>query len=89
MSWPRNRTASFESRPPRTKRRPQSRLAVASANLQSNVDATRAAESRITDVDVAEEAARLVSTDILQQTVAAVLAHANQEPALALKLLGR
>ena len=64
-----------------------SRLAVASANLQSNIEATRAAEARITDVDAAEESARLVANTILQQAAAAVLAHANQEPALALKLL--
>jgi flagellin len=64
-----------------------SRLTVASANLQSNIEATRAAEARITDADVAEESARLVSTGILQQAAAAVLSHADQEPALALKLL--
>ncbi|MBX7143260.1 MAG: flagellin FliC [Oligoflexia bacterium] len=46
-----------------------------------------AAESRIRDVDVAEEAAELTRLTILQQAGAAVLAQANQQPQLALQLL--
>jgi flagellin len=46
-----------------------------------------AAESRITDADIAEESANLVKERILQQAGAEVLASANQQPALVLKLL--
>jgi flagellin len=42
---------------------------------------------RIVDADVAVEAANLVKGRILQQAGAAVVAQANQSPALALKLL--
>ena len=47
-----------------------------------------AAESRIRDVDVATEAAELTRNNILQQAGASVLAQANQQPQLALSLLG-
>lgn len=46
-----------------------------------------AAESRITDVDTAQEAANLTRSQILQQSAAAVFAQANQLPSLALALL--
>jgi flagellin-like hook-associated protein FlgL len=46
-----------------------------------------AAESRIMDVDVAEESSALISKRIVQQAAAAILAQASQEPALALRLL--
>jgi flagellin len=39
-------------------------------------------------VDVAEETTNLASATILQQAGAAILAQANQQPALALTLLG-
>jgi flagellin len=45
------------------------------------------AQSRISDADVAFESSNLVRSNILQQMSASVLAQANQEPALALKLL--
>lgn len=64
-----------------------SRLSVAAANLQTGLEATKAAASRITDADIAEESARLVSTSILQQAAAAVLAQAKREPEIALTLL--
>lgn len=47
-----------------------------------------AAESRIRDADVAEEVANMVRLQVLQQSGTAVLAQANQQPALVLKLLG-
>jgi flagellin len=47
-----------------------------------------AASSRITDADIAQESARLTSTQIRQQGASAVLAQANQSPALVLQLLG-
>ncbi len=45
------------------------------------------AKSQITDADVAVESAKLVRSQILQQAGAAILAQANQTPALALTLL--
>lgn len=45
------------------------------------------AESRISDVDVAEETGDYIQTQILQQSSTAILAQANQLPALVLKLL--
>lgn len=64
-----------------------SRFAHAVRLLESTVEVTKAAESRIRDVDIAEESARLVSTGILQQAASAVLAHALKGPDLALRLL--
>ncbi len=65
----------------------QSRVSFALANLSSLRDNNAAAESRIRDVDVAVEAANLARLSILRQSGAAVLAQANQSPALALALL--
>jgi len=47
-----------------------------------------AAQSRIRDVDVAEEVSNLSRLQIMMQAGVAVLAQANQMPALVLKLLG-
>ncbi|MFT7485915.1 MAG: flagellin, partial [Candidatus Paceibacteria bacterium] len=47
-----------------------------------------AAESRIRDVDVAFETADLARNTILQQAATSVLSQANQQPQLALSLLG-
>ena len=65
----------------------ESRLLSAISNLQVAKENLLAAESRIRDVDVATEAAELTRLNILQQTGAAVLAQANQQPQLALTLL--
>lgn len=65
----------------------ESRLNVAINNLQVARENFSSAESRIRDVDVASEAAELTRLGILQQAGAAVLAQANQQPALALTLL--
>jgi flagellin len=46
------------------------------------------ATSRIRDVDVAAETARMTKANILLQAGVSVLAQANQQPQLALKLLG-
>lgn len=46
-----------------------------------------AAKSRITDIDVAQESASLTAQQIRQQAASAVLAQANQAPAIALSLL--
>ena len=66
----------------------ESRLGVAITNLQVARENFKAAESQIRDVDVAVEAAELTRLNILQQAGAAVLAQANQQPSLALSLLG-
>lgn len=66
----------------------QSRLQVAIQNLRSLRENFSAAESRIRDVDVAEETTSLATAAILQQAGVSVLVQANQQPALALSLLG-
>jgi len=63
----------------------ESRLQVAINNISVARENFLAAESRIRDVDVATEAAELT----LQQAGSAVLAQANQQPSLALSLIGR
>lgn len=66
----------------------ESRLKVAINNLSVARENFAAAESRIRDVDVASEAAELTRLNILQQAASSVLAQANQQPSLALSLLG-
>lgn len=66
----------------------ESRLRVAINNLTVARENFAAAETRIRDVDVASEAAELTRLGILQQAAASVLAQANQQPGLALSLLG-
>lgn len=65
----------------------ESRLATAINNLGVAKENYAASESRIRDVDVADEAANLTRLNILQQTGTSVLAQANQIPSLALQLL--
>ena len=65
----------------------ESRLGVSINNLQVARENFQSAVSQIRDVDVASEAANLTRLNILQQAGAAVLAQANQQPALALSLL--
>jgi flagellin len=65
----------------------ESRLSTAIAKLGVAKETLTASESRIRDVDVAEEAANLTRLNILQQAGTAVLAQANQLPSLALQLL--
>ena len=67
----------------------EARLRVSINNLSVARENFASAESRIRDVDVAAEAAELTRLNILQQAGASVLAQANQQPSLALSLLGR
>ena len=60
---------------------------VISVATQSSVSLS-AAQSRIRDVDVAEETSNMSRTQILMQAGVSVLAQANQMPQVALKLLG-
>jgi flagellin len=66
----------------------ESRLRTAISSLQIARESFAAAEAQIRDADIAEEAASLTRLGILQQAGASVLAQANQQPQLALQLLG-
>ena len=66
----------------------QNRLQVTIANLGTARENLSAANSRIRDVDVASESAELTKNNILMQAGVSVLAQANQQPSLALSLLG-
>jgi flagellin len=66
----------------------QNRLVVTMNNLSVARENIAASESRIRDVDVAEETAAMTRNQILSQAGVSVLAQANQLPQAALKLLG-
>lgn len=66
----------------------QSRLGYAIDYLGIQSENLAAADSRIRDVDIAAETAQLVKLQILQQVGVSVLAQANTQPQLALRLLG-
>ena len=63
------------------------RFQIAAHVASSVADVSQAAEARITDADVATDVATLVGKQIVQQAATAMLAQANQQPALALTLL--
>jgi flagellin len=65
----------------------QSRLNSTINNLGVQIENMKSANSRIRDVDFAEETATLTQNKILQQAGAAVLGQANQAPEVALSLL--
>jgi flagellin len=65
----------------------QNRLQVTMSNLTTYSTNLQAANSRIVDVDVASETARLTRQQILVQAGASMLAQANQGPQIALSLL--
>lgn len=66
----------------------QSRLQFASEVLSVNKANIEAANSRISDVDVAEESTSLARYNILVQSGTAMLTQANQSAQMALRLLG-
>jgi flagellin len=66
----------------------QSRLGFASEVLITNKANLESANSRIVDVDVAEESTQLARWNTLVQAGTAMLAQANQSAQVALKLLG-
>ena len=66
----------------------QNRLESTINNLAQTAENLTAAESRIRDVDVAAESAQMARATVLQQAAVSVLAQANQQPQLALKLIG-
>jgi flagellin len=63
------------------------RLEVTVSNIQTARLNTAAANSRIRDVDVAEETSKMAREQVLQQAGTAILAQANQLPQIALTLL--
>jgi flagellin len=65
----------------------QNRLQVTMSNIDTYATNLSAANSRVVDVDVAEETATLTRQQILVQASAAMLAQANQGPQIALSLL--
>ncbi|MBI2512869.1 MAG: flagellin [Opitutae bacterium] len=66
----------------------QSRLQFADEVVRVNKANIEAANSRITDVDVAEESTTLARYNILVQSGTAMLTQANQSAQMALRLLG-
>ena len=66
----------------------QSRLKSTTANLEVQVLNQENARAIIEDVDVAEEAAKLASTNVIKAAGVATLAQANQIPNSALRLIG-
>jgi flagellin len=66
----------------------QNRLESSVNNIKQSAENLTSAESRIRDVDVASESANMAKATVLQQAAVSVLAQANQQPQLALKLLG-
>ncbi|MET0339369.1 MAG: flagellin [Polyangiales bacterium] len=65
----------------------QNRLQVTVSNLQTANTNLAAANSRIRDVDVAQESAAMTKNNVLSQAGIAVLSQANQLPSMALSLL--
>jgi flagellin len=65
----------------------QNRMQVTVSNLSVSAQNLTAANSRITDVDIASETANMTQENILSQAGVAVLAQANSIPSTALSLL--
>lgn len=66
----------------------QNRLEYAVASTQNNAENLTRSESAIRDVDVAAESANLSKSNVLVQAGVAILSQANQQPQMALRLLG-
>ncbi len=67
----------------------QNRLQSTVSNIQNTVENMSAANSRIRDVDVAEETSEMTRSNILLQAGTSVLAQANQSANVALGLLNK
>lgn len=65
------------------------RLEVSTSNIQTMRLNISSANSRIRDVDVAEETARMSKNQVLSQAGISILSQANQLPQLATQLIGR
>ena len=66
----------------------QNRLENTVSNLQIQAENLQAAESRISDVDVAQEMTEFVRNQILSQSAVAMLSQANSMPNMLMSLLG-
>jgi flagellin len=66
----------------------QNRLESTINNLNATAENLSAARSRILDADFASETAQFTRNQIIQQAGVSVLAQANQQPQVALSLLG-
>mgnify|MGYP004444840581 FL=1 len=66
----------------------QNRLENTISNLTTQSENLQAAESRISDVDVATEMTNFVRNQILTQSAVAMLSQANSMPQMALRLIG-
>lgn len=66
----------------------QNRLSSTTSNIGISLENMSAANSRVRDVDIADETAELARNNILIQAGTAVLAQANQSTGIALTLLG-
>ena len=66
----------------------QNRLERSISNLEADIENATASNSRIRDVDFAEETSRMTRLQILTQSGTAVLGQANAAPQAALALLG-
>ena len=66
----------------------QNRLENTITNLNTQAENLQAAESRISDVDVATEMTQFVRNQILSQAAVAMLSQANSLPQMAMKLIG-
>lgn len=65
----------------------QNRLANTVTNLKIQAENLRAAESRISDVDVAKEMTKFIRNQILSQSAVSMLSQANTMPRMALQLI--
>ena len=65
------------------------RLSSVMQSIQASAESLSAANSRIRDVDVAEETSKMARTQVMMQAGVSVLAQANQAPQIALKLIGQ
>uniref|UniRef100_UPI00262E3F7E flagellin n=1 Tax=uncultured Desulfovibrio sp. TaxID=167968 RepID=UPI00262E3F7E len=66
----------------------QNRLENTITNLTTQAENLQAAESRISDVDVATEMTQFVRNQILTQSAVAMLSQANSMPQMAMQLIG-
>ncbi|MDR1241296.1 MAG: flagellin [Deltaproteobacteria bacterium] len=66
----------------------QNRLENTISNLEAQAENIQAAESRISDVDVATEMTEFVRNQVLSQAGVAMLSQANSLPQMALQLIG-
>lgn len=66
----------------------QNRLVTTTENIDSAVENLSAADSRIRDADIASSSAELTKGNILQNATTSILAQANVNPQMALKLVG-